>query len=178
MSILNKSTFSGNCFTAAQQQRCWSSRPSDFLCAAAVWLHQNVKRIRKILASPLQGGPSRTNAIWLPITPIWNWSDGQPVLICVCVFFLPLWFRSLPVLGTMHLHPGCRWSWQRLISFVFLCLSGPGPARQSSPFSFDEIKTLAFEENLPQWYIVGLIATACQLAVFLDPDWLCEKERC
>lgn len=81
--------------------------------------------------------------------------------IDLCLFFFfslhpLLWFLSLPLLGTLHLHPGCRWSWQRLISFVFLCLSGLGPARRSSAFPIWWNKNTCIWGKPPTMYHCGI----------------------
>lgn len=134
-----------------------------FFCGCAVWLQWNVRCISRILASPLQGEPSSGLMQYgCPLLLNWNWNDGQPVLISsdffVCCGF-SLCFRYLSI---VCLYRGCRWSWQKLISFAFFCLSGLRPEWWSLVFPSDEIKTLAFEENHPQCIMAELIAAACQ----------------
>lgn len=83
-------------------------------------------------------------------------------------FFLCWAFSPLFRHGSIaHLHPGSRWSWQRLILFVFFCLSGHRPERWSSVFPFDGKKRTCIWGKPPTKYRCGIdcskLPTQCVL---------------
>lgn len=161
----------------------WSLRPWDafcFFCGSPVWLQWNVRCISRTLASPLQGEPSPGLMQYgypLPqaetgVMVSRYWSLVPFCCCCCCCAFSSL-FRHCFI---VRLHPVSRWNWQRLILFVFLCLSGLRPERCCSVFPVEKKiekthlwktthKVSLWNWLLPRWYVLRSCLTSWGLRV-------------
>lgn len=173
----------------------WSSRPGDFylfiffaavlfgcseMSDALVGFSLHHSKENHLAGLMQYGSPLLQAETGVMVSPYWS-----PLLFfflfCVSFFFLFVSFSllplssSLPCLGSVPLCsfiPAPGGSWQRLILFVFFCLSGIRPERWSSVFFFfptpaplsppldAEKRGVAFEENHPQSITVELIAAS------------------
>lgn len=112
------------------------------------------------------------------LRPEW-WSACIDLFPFLFFFFLfssafPLLYRHCSI---VHLHPGCRWSWQRLILFVFFCVCLDCSQSDGVQFSHLIKKSMHLRKNLPQNITVELIAASCQHHASLDQVWALRRRK-